>query len=74
MIPTDDLVYAADDGTSYLAHFEPLGWVSWPAERGGWAQRRTASEDDADPDRQLPLRLAYLALRLSGVSDGSSAG
>ena len=69
MIPTDDLVYGDEHGTHYLAHFEGEGWVSWPAERGGWARRRSASEHDADPDRQLPLRLAYLALRLSGVGD-----
>lgn len=68
MIPPD-VVYAHPDGTTYLARFEDddSTWYRWPAERDGWQQRARCSEGLADGCVELEPRLAWLALRLSGV-------
>lgn len=64
----DRVVFGVPHQYRYVAWFEEEGgWFSWPAERGGWASRQKASEDDADPDHELPAPLAELALLLSGV-------
>jgi hypothetical protein len=67
MTPVDDLVYAAPDRRSYVANFEPQGWVIWPAEQDGWRERRGCPATLVDACEELEPRLAQLALRLSGV-------
>jgi hypothetical protein len=71
--PVDDLVYAAPDGASYVAHFDDAveddPWYCWPAVAHGWRQRVRCSEATADDAEELPPRLGELALRLSGVPD-----
>jgi hypothetical protein len=66
---SDVVVYACRDGTHYLANVDGA-YVRWPARADGWRARHSASEDDADPERELPPRLADLALRLSGADRG----
>lgn len=63
----DTIVYAAGP-RAYIALFDELGWLTWPAERGGWAKRKPGKESDVDTARELPPDVAALALRLSGVS------
>lgn len=63
-----DVVVYLHRSTDYLARFGDGAWWVWPAQEGGWLLRRPASEDDADPDRELEPRLARLALLLSGVT------
>lgn len=61
-----DVVYAHDDGSSYVARFGD-DWFRWPAVAEGWQQRLRCTEGTADAAEELPPGLAELALRLSGV-------
>jgi hypothetical protein len=61
-----DVVYAHQDGVTYVAGFED-DWWRWPAVQHGWRSRVRCSEATADSAEELPPRLADLALRLSGV-------
>lgn len=63
----DTIVYGLPGGKDYIARFDELGWISWPATQDGWRKRRSGSENDVDTSRELPTALAALALRLSGV-------
>lgn len=66
MSQNDIIVYAHRDGKDYVGLFG-RDWWRWPAERDGWRSRtRYTPRDDEDLD-ELSGRLAYLALRLSGV-------
>lgn len=64
----DVIVYGVAHKYQYIARFDDLGWVSWPATEDGWAKRRTGKEGDVDTSRELPPKLGGLALRLSGVT------
>ena len=61
------MVYAHPNGVDYVANFEQHGWLQWPAIEDGWILRRRCSATIADTSYELPLRLADLAVRLSGV-------
>lgn len=63
----DVVVYDVKGKPDYIARFDELGWVQWPAEMGGWQRRRPGRESDVDPSRELEPNLARLALVLSGV-------
>lgn len=65
----DTIVYGAPGGRDYIARFDEGGWLRWPARADGWRERKVASENDVDTDRELPFDLATLALKLSGVTD-----
>ena len=65
----ETIVYGVAGGKDYIARFDEDGWLRWPAKADGWRDRKRASEDDVDTDRELPSDLAMLALRLSGVTD-----
>jgi hypothetical protein len=68
---SDAIVY--DARTDYVGYVDlddgEAGWYRWPAESGGWAQRKRL---DRAPDIAMLVRLGptntQLALRLSGVS------
>ena len=65
---------AADIIVSWLGRADYLGcvdgqWFAWPAEADGWARRRTARPDEAEPSDEIPEPLGRLALRLSGVPE-----
>jgi hypothetical protein len=62
------VVYGVAKKLEYIARFDELGWVQWPAKDGGWAERKSGKEADVDPRRTLPAENARLALRLSGVT------
>jgi hypothetical protein len=62
------IVYGVARKFEYIAHFDELGWVQWPATQDGWEKRHSGKESDVDPSRTLPAENAKLALRLSGVS------
>lgn len=62
------IVYDVKGKPNWLARFDEEGWVTWPAEMGGWERRRPGKESDADPSRELEPKLALWALRLSGVT------
>lgn len=64
----DVIVYAAPGSTHYIARFDELGWVTWPAREGGWKERKAGKESDVDTSRELDPKNAALALRLSGVT------
>lgn len=66
------VVYGVPGGKDYIARFEELGWVQWPAAQDGWAKRKTGKEADVDPRHTLPAANAKLALRLSGVIHGQA--
>jgi hypothetical protein len=64
---------AADIIIYWLGRADYLGcvdgqWFAWPAQAGGWARRRKAREDEAEPSDELPPDLARLAILASGVS------
>jgi len=62
------IVYGVAGKHWYIARFDDLGWITWPARENGWAERTSGKESDVDPERTLPDDNAKLALRLSGVS------
>jgi hypothetical protein len=64
-----DVIYVHPDGATYLARFEDDDdiWWRWPAEAHGWQRRVRCPEAMADACSELEPRLAWLALRLSGV-------
>lgn len=64
----ETVVYGVPRKHEYIARFDELGWMQWPAKEGGWAERKSGKEADVDPRRTLPAENAKLALRLSGVS------
>jgi hypothetical protein len=64
----DVIVYGIAHQHQYIARFDELGWVTWPATQDGWAKRRSGKESNVDPRRELEPHLARLALRLSGVT------
>lgn len=63
----DVIVYGVPHKYEYIARFDELGWVVWPACEDGWAKRKTGHESDVDTSRELSPEHARLALRLSGV-------
>jgi hypothetical protein len=65
----DVIVYGVPRQHRYLARFDELGWIEWPAKEGGWHERKSGKESDVDTRRELPPENARLALRLSGVTD-----
>jgi hypothetical protein len=68
VITEDVIVYGVAHKHAYIARFDELGWVTWPAKHQGWAERKSGNENDVDTSRELPSENARLALRLSGVS------
>jgi len=66
---SQDVVVYEHEGTHYVANFTEDGWLSWPAEQNGWQRRRPCAPSLADACSELPPRNAWLALRLSGVTD-----
>lgn len=64
----DVIVYGVAHKFEYIARFDELGWVQWPAREDGWAERKSARESDVDPRRELEPKNARLALMLSGVT------
>jgi hypothetical protein len=68
VITEDVIVYAHRDGYHYVARFDELGWVTWPATQDGWAKRKSGRESDVDTSRELDTKHGALALRLSGVT------
>lgn len=64
----DVVVYGVAHKFEYIARFDELGWLTWPAHERGWDERRSGKESDVDTRRELPPSNARLALRLSGVS------
>lgn len=64
-----DVVVYRSGTTHYLACFADGVWFRWPACEHGWLARRPAKEDDSDPNAELEVRLARLALLLSGVDE-----
>jgi hypothetical protein len=64
----DVIVYGIAGGKDYIARFDELGWLSWPATQDGWAKRKSGKESDVDTSRELDPKHAALALRLSGVT------
>lgn len=63
------VVYGVAHEYEYIARFDDLGWIQWPAAEDGWSKRKTGKETDVDPRWTLPAENARLALRLSGVKD-----
>lgn len=63
----DVVVYGVAHKHEYIARFDELGWLTWPAKERGWDERRSGKESDVDTRRELPPENARLALRLSGV-------
>jgi hypothetical protein len=63
----DVVVYGVAGKFEYIARFDELGWIAWPATQDGWSKRRSGKESDVDSSRELPPENARLALRLSGV-------
>lgn len=64
----DVVVYGVPHKHEYIARFDELGWVTWPATEDGWSERRSGKEADVDPRYELEPKLGALALRLSGVT------
>jgi hypothetical protein len=64
----DVVVYGVPHRYKYIARFDDVGWVIWPAKEDEWRERTSGKETDVDPRHELPLENARLALRLSGVS------
>lgn len=62
-----DGVYAHADGRTYVACDADGTWWRWPAVAAGWSEKRRATADDADPEREYDAFHAQLALRLSGA-------
>lgn len=63
----DTIVYAAPGSTHYIARFDDMGWLTWPAKDDGWRERKSGKESDVDPLRELDAKHARLARKLSGV-------
>lgn len=70
MITEDVVVWLHPNGKDYVANFEEHGWQKWPAVAAGWQSRQGCPATLVDECEELPPRLADLALRLSGVTDG----
>ena len=64
------IVYLHPNGADYVANFSEQGWKRWPAMQDGWKVRQGCSATLVGQCVELEPKLADLALRLSGVTDG----
>ena len=65
----DPVIYAHEDGTTYvLVDDDGQAW-RWPAVRGGWTLRQACPATTLDDCDELPSALARLALLLSGAHE-----
>lgn len=64
----DVIVYGVAHKHECIARFDELGWIAWPANDGGWKERKAGKESDVDTGRELDPKHARLALKLSGVT------